>query len=71
MIDIFLVFLMAMILLVVLMGVFFLKFLDARRNKSINEFINDRQCNSCKKGYDGTGGNGYQPCSCNTTKESQ
>lgn len=22
-------------------------------------------CNSCTKGYDGTNGNGYQPCGCN------
>lgn len=24
----------------------------------------DERCNSCKHGFDGTNGNGYQPCSC-------
>lgn len=24
----------------------------------------DDKCNSCKKGYNGTNGNGYQPCGC-------
>lgn len=24
----------------------------------------DELCNSCKNGYDGTNGNGYQPCGC-------
>jgi len=24
----------------------------------------DEKCSSCKHGYDGTHGNGYQPCGC-------
>lgn len=24
----------------------------------------DEVCDSCKRGFDGTNGNGYQPCSC-------
>lgn len=28
-------------------------------------------CNSCKKGYNGTKGKGYQPCGCNISKDRQ
>jgi len=27
------------------------------------------KCNSCVKGYDGTNGNGYQPCGCDKLKD--
>ena len=27
------------------------------------------KCESCLKGYDGTNGNGYQPCSCEKCEE--
>ncbi len=28
---------------------------------------NKTKCNSCRNGYDGTNGNGYQPCGCKVT----
>lgn len=29
------------------------------------------KCNSCMKGYNGTNGNGYQPCSCPPNNKKQ
>lgn len=36
------------------------------RAKSYNQFVEQRKpkCNSCKHGFDGSNGNGYQPCNC-------
>lgn len=29
----------------------------------------DNRCQSCKRGYNGTNGNGYQPCGCDEIKK--
>ena len=36
-----------------------------RGGKEFRTFVDSiEKCESCKKGFDGTGGSGYQPCSC-------
>jgi len=36
----------------------------------IKDNLYSEKCNSCTNGFDGTNGNGYQPCGCNDGKPS-
>ena len=43
---------------------FFGGLVETTESKRRTQAWQDGKCNSCIYGYDGTNGNGYQPCSC-------